>query len=331
MKLVPLCKAMLATAAVAIMPWLPAQAQQASPAQNYPNRPITLVVGFGTGGSTDIVARALADFMTRDLGQTVVVENRPGANGLVATKDLAQAAPDGYTLLFTLSPHVTNALLYPNVTFDLFDDFEYITELARTPAVMVAHPDLKANNITELIALAKQSKPPLAYGSPGVGSTYALAMDLLSQRTGAEFTHVPYKGNAPAFVDLIAGRLSMMISTVSMAKPLIAEGRVKPIGLTTAKRLDDLMPGVPTIAESLEGFEVDIWQGVLAPGGTPEAIIEKLNDSMVRAVKSPQLDEALRKQGIFPVGSSSKAFLEVVKQDYAIWSDLVKKAGLKIE
>lgn len=331
MKLAALFKLALSSAAMAVIPWLPAQAQQSSAADNYPNRPITLVVGFGTGGSTDIVARALADVMAQDLGQTVVVENRPGANGMMATRQLAAAQPDGYTLLFTLSPHVTNALLYDNVKFDLFEDFEYISEVARTPAMMVAHPDLPANNINELIALAKRSDVPLSYGSPGVGSTYALAMDMLTSKTGVEFTHVPYKGNAPAFVDLIAGRLSMMLSTLSMAIPLLEDGRVKPIGLATHGRMEDLLPGVPTLNESIEGFEVDIWQGVLAPGGTPREIVKKLNDSMVRAVNTPKLQAILKESNIIPTGSTSEEFVATVKSDYKVWSELVKSAGLKIE
>lgn len=299
--------------------------------QEFPNRPIRLLVGFSPGASTDAIARALAEEMGRSLGQNVIVENRVGANGNLATTELAKANADGHTLLFTLSPHVTNALVYRNASFDLFKDFAYVSEVARIPVVLIANPKFPANNMREMISIAKSDpKNPLQYGSPGVGSTYALAMDLLGSRMGFKSTPIHYKGNAPALVDLIAGRIPAMFAALQLAKPYIDDGRVKVLGVATDKRID-LMPRVPAINESVPGFEVDLWFGVVAPGATPPAVMKKLNEAVVRAVQSPKIASWLQQQGTIPVGSSSQDFAARIKREHAVWSEVIRDTGLKID
>lgn len=277
------------------------------------------------------MARALADELGTELKQPVVVENRVGANSLLATRHLAQAKPDGLTLMYTISPHVTNALLYTSATFDLFKDFEYVSLVSSTPVVLVAHPDFPANNIQQMLDLARKSTlQPLQYASPGVGSTFQLAMDLISRQTNVQLAHVPYKGAAPAVVDVIAGRIPMMFATVPTVLPHIKDGRLKPLGVATEKRID-ILPDVPAIAESMPGFRVDIWEGVLAPAGTPQPILDELNTVIVKTIKSPRYGSWLREHGNTPVGSTRAAFLEQVKTEYAVWSDLIQKIGLRLD
>lgn len=297
-------------------------------ASDYPTKPVKLLVGFPPGGGTDVLARAMAAELTRSLGQQVVVENKGGANGVIATTELAKSAPDGYTLMMTISSHVTNALLYTNLTYKL-KDFQPVSLIAISPFVLIANPQFAPNDIQSMIAAAKAGD--ITYASPGAGSTQHLSMELLNVKAGLKMTHIPYRGGAPALTDLLGNQVPMMFMTTVQSLPYLKDKRVKALAVSTPSRTP-VLPDVPTIAESgVEGYASDVWFGVIAPAGTPATVVDKLHGEIVRIVKSPEMQASLAAQGAAPVGNSPSEFAALIDDEFAKWADVIKRTGIKAQ
>jgi len=297
-------------------------------AADFPTKPVKLLVGFPPGGGTDVLARAMAAELTRSLGQQVIVENKGGANGVIATTDLSKAAPDGHTLMMTISSHVTNALLFSNLTYKL-KDFQPVSMVATSPFVLIAHPQFPPNDIKSLIAAAKAQDT--TYASPGAGSTQHLSMELLNVTAGVKMTHVPYRGGAPALTDLLGGQVPMMFMTTVQSLPYLKDNRVKALAISTPKRTP-VLPDVPTIAESgVEGYSSDVWFGIIAPAGTPDAVVRKLHTEIARVVKSPEMQASLAAQGAEPVGNTPAEFAAIIADEYEKWGDVIKRTGIKAQ
>lgn len=297
-------------------------------AQSYPTRTVRLLVGFPPGGGTDVVAREVGNELAKALGQQVIVDNRGGANGVIATTELAKAAPDGHTLMMTISSHVTNALLYPKLPYTL-DDFQPISRVSISPFVLIAHPSFKPATIAELIESAR--KDQLDFGSPGPGSTQHLSMELMNSMAGVRMTHIPYRGGAPALTDLLAGQVPMMFMTTVQSLPFLKDGRVKALGVSSGKRTA-VLPDVPTIAEAgVPGYESDVWFGVIAPKGTPAPVVDRLHTEIKRIVALPQIRKSFAAQGVEPVGDSPREFAAVIEAERVKWGDLIQRNNIRAE
>lgn len=298
-------------------------------AQDYPTKPVKMLVGFPPGGGTDITARAVAIELSKSLGQQFLVENKGGANGVIATAELAKAAPDGYTLMMTISSHVTNTLLYPKLSYTLAD-FQPVSMVATSPFVLIAHPSFPANGIRELVTMAKAAGGKINFASPGAGSTQHLSNELMNAMAGIQMTHIPHKGGAPALTDLLAGQVPLMFMTTVQSLPFLKDRKVKALGVSTAKR-SLVLPDVPTIAESgVTGYHSDVWFGVIAPAGTPKAVVDRLHTEIVRIVNTPEFQKNLAAQGAEPVGNTPEQFARIIQTEQAKWSDLVKRNSIKI-
>lgn len=297
----------------------------------YPQRPIRLVVPYSAGGSTDTVARITGARLTERLGQQVVVDNRTGAGTLIGTEIAKAATPDGYVLLMATPPLAVNPSLYAKVPYVLDRDFVAITNIAASSNLLVVHPSLPATSVKELIALLKANPGKYSYGSSGVGGAGHLAMALFTSMAGVEALHVPYKGGAPAVADLVGGRLSMMMANLTTAQPHIRAGKLKGLGVGKAKR-SPLFPEMPTIAEAgLKGYEANNWNGVVAPRGTPRAVIERLHKDIVATLQEPAIAERMARAGLEPVGDTPAEFAQYLKAEAAKWGKLVKSANIKAE
>jgi tripartite-type tricarboxylate transporter receptor subunit TctC len=301
-------------------------------AQTYPTRPITLVVPFAPGGSASTAARSVADKMGEALGQQIVVDNRGGAGGTVATRAVAKAAPDGYTILVVTSATVgTSPSLFQNVGYDPRKDFEPIGLIAATPNLIAVHPSFPARSLTELIKIGKETAEPIAYGSPGTGTLNHLTVELLAYRTGMKVSHVPYKGAAPALNDLLGGHIGVLISAIPNAHSHILAGTIYGLAVTGAKR-SGLLPNLPTFAEAgLPGYDVPLRWGLAAPAGTPRAIIEKLNSALNAALATDEVRQRLAVEGAEPEPTTPEAYAGIIDREVTMWSDLVKAAGIKAE
>lgn len=301
-------------------------------AQDYPTRTIRLVVPFTPGGVTDTSARVVADRLSARLGQQVVVENRAGASGNIGTQQVAQAAPDGYTLVLGFDgTMVINPWVFPNIPFDTLKDFVPVTKLGDATLVMVAHPSVPANNMKELIALAKAKPGTLSYGTSGTGGTPHLAGELLNQRAGIALTHIPYKGGGQALGDVVGGQIPLVYTAIASAQQYVKSGRLKALGTSGAKRANSL-PDVPTFIEAgLDGFVVDSWVGVFAPAKTPRAIVDKLQRELAVVLALPEVRERYAVLGIDPVGNTSGEFTEQIRADLAKWEKVVKQANIRAE
>jgi tripartite-type tricarboxylate transporter receptor subunit TctC len=297
----------------------------------YPAKPIRLVLPFPPGGSTDIVARLIGQKLAEAWGQPVVVDNRPGAGGNVAAEHVARAAPDGYTLLQANVANAIGASLYPRLGYSLTGDFVAVTQLATTAYVLLAHPSLPVKSVRELIALAKARPGQLNYASAGAGSATHLSGELLKNLAGVDIVHVPYKGTGPAVTALLAGEIELYFATVPAAAPMIRSGRLRPLGVSSARRAAAL-PEVPTIAESgLKGYETSTWHGVLAPAATPREIVQQLNAEIVRILNAPEVREKLIAQGLEPVGDTPEQFAAYIRSEIAKWAKVVRISGAKPE
>jgi tripartite-type tricarboxylate transporter receptor subunit TctC len=304
-------------------------AAASSHAAAYPERPLRLVVPYAAGGSTDTIARMVAQRLTQEWAQQVVVDNRTGAGTIIGTEIVARAAPDGYTLLMATPPFAVNPGLYEKVPYSVERDFVPVGNVAGSSNVLTVHPSVAAASTRELIALAKANPGKLDYGSSGVGGAGHLAMALFANMAGIEITHIPYKGGAPAVVDLVAGRLALMMANLTTAQSHIRAGRLRGLGVGTRAR-SPLFPELPTIAESgLPGYEANNWNGVVAPAGTPRQIILKLNQAIVGIVKEPATAEQLARAGLEPIGDTPEAFGRYLASEAAKWQKLVKSMGLK--
>jgi tripartite-type tricarboxylate transporter receptor subunit TctC len=299
---------------------------------DYPNRPLRIIVPLSAGGNVDIVARAVADPVSRSLAQPVVVENRPGASSLVGTLLVAKSPADGYTLLAVANTFATVPLTVANPGYDPLKDFAGVTLTCLVPQVLIANPSLPAQTVRDLIALAKSQPGRLAYASSGNGSTGHMAMELFSSQAGVKFLHVPYKGNSQALVDVIGGQVAMMFDQVSTSAPQIRSGKVRALGVASLKR-SPLLPDVPTIDESgLPGYEDITFNGLVAPAGTPREILLRLNRAVAEAVRAPELHERFLERGVELAASASpEAFGEYIRAEFDKKSRFARDAGIKPE
>ena len=297
-------------------------------AQSYPTRPIRLVVPFAPGGGTDISGRIVAEGLTPVLGKPVIVDNRPGAGSLVGTEIVAKAAPDGYTLLLVNISMAFNPALYRKLPYDTLRDFVPISLVADQPNILVTHPSLPARSFSEFVALARSQPGKLTYGSGGIGSGTHLATELLIMTLKIELVHVPYKGVGPVLTALLGNELSASLSTFASALPHVKSGRLRAFGVTSAKRASTL-PEVPTIAEAgVPGYEYSTWYGLLAPAGTPRAIVEKLNQATVGVLNSPKTREQYVSQGLTPTPSTAAQFSAYLRSETEKWTKVVRAANI---
>ena len=301
-------------------------------ADDYPTRPITLIVPFPPGGSTTVMARNVADKMSAALGQPVVVENRGGAGGTIGTRSVAKAAPDGYTILLSYTATMAIApSMNVNAGYDPRKDFVPIGMIGFAPNVLVVHPSLPARSVAELIAYAKAAPAPVQYGSPGVGTVNHLAGEYLASETGVKLQHVPYKGNGPAMGDLLGGHIPMMFVPIPVALGNVKAGTLRGLAITTAKR-SGLLPDLPTLAESgVPGFDVALRYGLMAPAGTPSAVIARLNRELNAALATEDVKQRLATEGAEALPGTPEAYAADVDADEKRWSGLVKKLGIKVE
>ena len=299
-------------------------------AQSYPNKPIRFLVGFVAGGTNDIVARALAQKLTETLGQSVVVENRGGANTAIATEAAARAAPDGYTILLNAPGHATNPALM-KLAFDPVNDFAFISLVAEAQNIVVMHPSFPPRSVQELIALSKKRPGQINVASSGTGTTVHLSAELFQHMTGTRWVHIPYKGGGPAVIELMAGQTQIMFANMPTAIQYVRDGRLRALAVTGARRAP-AAPTLPTVAESgVPGYEVTAWYGVSAPAKTPRAIVDRLHAEIARAVNSPDLRERLTTQGADPIHLTPEQYTVFIQNEIAKWAKVIKAAGIKGE
>lgn len=302
-----------------------AQAQTAA----YPDRPIRFVVPYPPGGGTDVIARIVQPRLQAVLGQSVLIDNRGGAGGSVGTEIVARAAPDGYTVLFTLSSHTINPAIFSKLTFDTIKDFRPVATVASLPQILVVNPSLPVNTVAELIAMAKAKPDSLSFASVGNGSPGHLAGELFKLRTGTEMTHVPYRGGGPAVVDVIGGQVPMLWVSIPAAAAFVNSGKLKPLAVSTVKR-SAAFPTVPTVQEAgVPDFEVDSWYAMLVPAKTPQPIVDKLNKAINTVLADPNVKAQLLAQGSEGVGGTPEALGAVIAAEIPKWAKLVKDAKIK--
>jgi tripartite-type tricarboxylate transporter receptor subunit TctC len=289
-----------------------------------------LVVPFSPGGSTDITARLLADKLRALLGQPVIVENRGGAGGNIGAAAVAKAAPDGYTLLMATSTHVTNPSLYKNMSYDVLKDFAPVTQTAFIPNVLVVNKDLPVKNLEDFVHYVKEKKGPVNYGSSGSGTSQHLAGALFNNMAGGAMVHVPYKGGGAAVVDLLAGQIQAYYGAISEVVSYINAGRLRALAVTTKGR-SQRYPDLPAVNEVLPGYEVTLWNGILAPAGTPAAIIDKLNGAIKKVLQDSEMQKKLAEQGATPVGSSPEEFRKFMASEVKSWAGIVKTSRVNAE
>jgi tripartite-type tricarboxylate transporter receptor subunit TctC len=301
-------------------------------AATYPNKPIRLIVPFPPGGATDIIGRTLAQKLVAQFGQTVVVENRPGAGGTLGSAELMKAAPDGYTLLLgTTSTHSIAPHLYKNLGYVAERDFTPISEVATATNVLVVAPNLQVADVRQLVALAKAQPDKLNYASSGNGTVVHLQSELFKQISGTKITHVPYKGTALAMPDVMSGQVQMIFDSIVSALPHINGGKVRALAVTSAKR-SPLLPNVPTVIESgLPGYEVNTYFGLYAPANTPRIIVDHLQKEVAKAVASADVKERFASQGAEPVGSSADALAQTMKLEAEKWKRVIETANVKLD
>ncbi|MBX9777504.1 MAG: tripartite tricarboxylate transporter substrate binding protein [Xanthobacteraceae bacterium] len=297
-------------------------------AQDYPNRPITLVVPYAAGGGNDVMARIVGEKMSKTLGQQVVIDNRAGAGGALATRQVAKAPPDGYTLVIGGTGSLAvNPTLLPNVGYDVRKDFASVGMIGSSAMIVVVHPAVQAKTIPELIALAKKESGKFVYASSGAGSGIHLGAELFAHMAGVKLVHVPYKGTGPALTDLLGGHVSMFFSSLPPAIALVKEGKVRALAVTGAKRVD-VFPDIPTVAETLPGFEAVLRYGIVAPAGTPRPIVDKLNAALRQALAEPDTIERMARDGTEASPGSPEEYAAVIDREERKWSEVVKRAGL---
>jgi tripartite-type tricarboxylate transporter receptor subunit TctC len=297
-------------------------------ADDYPSRPIKLLVGAPPGGTTDTIARSIARPMAAAFKQNVIVENKPGAGGNIAAETVARAAPDGYTLLVSFTSHTINASLYPSLPYDPAADFTAITKVATVPSLLVGNPKLPAHDLKSLIELAKAQPGKLTIGIGGIGSSLHLAGEKFKLMTGVRLLNVPYKGTAPALTDVLGGQVDLMFISLVTGAPQVRAGKLRAYGVTSAQR-EPSFPDVPAIAEVVPGFESSAWFGVFGPAKLPPEITQKLNSAIVAGLADAEMQKRLKTEGATPVGDSPAAFAAFVREDIKRWAPLVKASGAK--
>jgi tripartite-type tricarboxylate transporter receptor subunit TctC len=301
-------------------------------AQPYPAKPVRVIVPYPPGGTVDVVARFVAQRLTEQTGQSFVVENRAGANGTVGSDLVSKAAPDGYTLLVQASIFVANPLFLPNVPYDVQKDFAPVSNIGAVPLLVTAHPSVPAANLREFIALVKAEPKKYSFATSGLGSAGHLSEETIKRQAGIpDLLIVPYKGAGPALSDLVGGQVSSMIDPLPSSYPLVKGGKLKPLAVTSGKRVA-FLPNVPTVAESgLPGFEMVSWYGLWAPPGLPKDISAKLVAEVAKAVRSPQAAERLGDQGFEPSGAGPEAFAAYIREEIARYAKIIKEANIKVE
>ena len=300
-------------------------------AQSYPAKSIRILIGFSSGGGADVVARSLSPQLVETLGQQIVVENRPGANGIIAAELAAKAPPDGYTLLVAPGNYAFAPAMNAKLPFDMATAFAPVSQLAETPLLVVVHPSLPVKNMQQLIALAKSYPKKLSYASGGIGGSGHLAVELFSTMTQVQAVHVPYKGTGAAITDLIGGQVPLCFCTLPSVFPHVKNGRLRALAVTTARRTASA-PDIPTVAEAgVPGYEMSQWYGLLAPAGTPTPIIERLNSEVGKALKHPELRSRLQSEGAEAVGSSPQEFGAFFKAEIVKWTRIVQSAGMRAD
>lgn len=304
----------------------------AASAQGWPTRqPIKFIVVYPPGGASDVTARLIAAKLNDILGQSVVVENKPGANGIIATEFVAKSAPDGYTMLMAnLGPNALNPVVYKKLPYDAIKDFQGVTLTTIVPQVVVVNPSLPVKSIPELIAYAKANPGKVSFGSAGQGASNHLSGELLNALGGIKMQHVPYKGDAPSIVDLIGGSIQVALPTTVAGLPHVRSGKLRAIAVTGTKRLDS-MPDLPTVAETLPGYEAVSWGGVMVPAGTPPEIVKRLNVEINRILKMPDVAEKLQNLGAIIVGSTPEEFDKYVKDEIAKWGKVARDNNIALD
>jgi tripartite-type tricarboxylate transporter receptor subunit TctC len=301
-----------------------------SHAGEWPDHPVTMVVPLAPGGSTDYTARLLAEKLSKVLGQAIMIENKPGAGGNIGAAYVSHANPDGYTLLMTTSTAATNVTLYKKMGFDLQKDLIPVSQVALIPNVLMVNNEIPAKTLAEFVALVKQHKATINYGSAGNGTSQHLSGALFNNMAQGQMVHVPYKGGAPANTDLLAGQIQAVFSPLVEVLPYIESGRLRALGVTTKARSARL-PNVPAVSEVLPNYEIVLWNGVFAPAGTPEPIVTKLNAAIRQVLKDPAMRKTLADSGSTPVGNSSAEFKQVLASEIDKWGKLVKLSGATVD
>ena len=297
-------------------------------ADDYPSKPIKLLVGASPGGTTDTMARAIAQPLSVSLGKPVLVENRPGAGGNLAADAVAKSAPDGYTFLVSFTSHTINATLYPKLPFDPVADFTPISMISTVPSLLVGNPKLPAQNLQELIAMAKAKPDTLTIAIGGIGSSLHLAGDQFKMMADVRILNVPYKGTAPALTDVLGGQVDMLFISLVTGTAQVRAGKLRAYGVTTAQRQPSF-PDLPAIGEVVKGFESSAWFGVFGPAQLPAAITDKLNAAIVAALKEPRMRTQLENEGVTPAPSSAADFAAFVRDDVQRWAPIVKQSGAR--
>jgi tripartite-type tricarboxylate transporter receptor subunit TctC len=294
----------------------------------FPEKPIRLVVPFPPGGTTDVVARRIAPKVGEILGQTVVIENKGGAGGTIATEMVAKSPADGYTLIMATNSHTANPAIYKSLPFDTVKDFVSVAMIADTPGLIVVHPSVPAKNLTEFIELAKKSNPPITFGTAGAGTFPHLTTELLKARAGIEMTHIPYKGAGPAMVDLLAGVYQFKVDALPTAGGHVKAGKLKAYAVTSSERMPQL-PDMPTVAElGYPGFESSFWMAILAPAGTPKDVVAKLEQAFIKALQDKEIADMLVAAGVRIIAKPASAVDELIARELKQWPPIVKKAGI---
>ena len=297
----------------------------------YPDKPVRVVVGFSAGGTTDVIARIMAKELTQELGQSFVIENKPGGGSNIATDYVARATPDGYTVLFVAVTSAINQTLYKNVNFDLTKDFTPVALGAKVPNVLVINPQVPVKSVQELVDYAKKNPGKLAFASSGSGTSIHMAGELFKQRAGIDVLHVPYKGSAPAITDLIGGQVQFMFDNMPSSWPHVQSGKLRALAVTTTDRSKSA-PDLPTMQESgFEKFDVSSWFGMIAPAGTPPEVIEKLNAAMNKALDKPEVIKAYESLGAVGQKTTPAEFGAFIKSEVEGWAPVVKTSGAKVD
>jgi tripartite-type tricarboxylate transporter receptor subunit TctC len=323
----PAARLSLSTLSIALLAALPAIAA----AQAYPAKPIRMIVPFPPGGNTDIIARGVATRMQELLGQTFVIENRGGAGSTIGTEVLARAPADGYSVGFVSSAHVFNAAILPKLPYDSIKDFTMLGIAADVPTLIVSHPSLPVKSVRELAALARKNPGKLNYASSGAGTVGHLAMELLSSMNGGSYVHVPYKGSGQAITDVVGGYVILMAASMPVFVSHVQAGKLRPLGVTSAKR-SRALPDVQTIAEQgFPGYEVSSGFGMLAPANVSAGVVRTINGALVKALQDPAVRDRLSSQGAEPVGSTPEQHDQLVRSEIARWTKIVKQVGIKLD
>jgi tripartite-type tricarboxylate transporter receptor subunit TctC len=305
----------------------PASAQTAP----WPTQPVRIIVAFPPGGATDVIGRLLAQGLTAELGQNVIVENRGGASGIIGSESVAKAAPDGYTLLFAPSSHATLSELYPNLPFDPIRDFTAIATVARTPYIFVVHPSVPAENVQELLALARARPGSIAYASTGMGTAQHLAGEVLRRTASVDILHVPYRGSGAVRSDLLAGRIQTMFDNVAVMLPYVRRGELRPLAVTGPRR-SPLTPELPTLREiGLQAAEIEGWFILLGPPGVPNAIVQRLNSAVNNILASGATTERLVALGAEPLAGTPQDVVTLVAADRERWGRVIREGGIRVE